>query len=552
MAFLRKKIKKGNPYWYIVQKKRIGKEVTDEWQIYLGTVEKILKKFQDVGPNKTIKLKSYPFGKIAVILAIDQELGFTQIVNEITHKKNVDGLTVGEYLLITIFGRWCGPLSKKATAEYFHKSFLKFYYNIPHKMNVQNILNHMKYIKDEGTINTISDEITKHLISKGIIPTILNLDTTNFSTEIEKGEELPKPGNAKNKRFDKNIVGLGLVANEDGIPFIHETYPGNVHDSKILPDIVDRITKRLKTLKIDPKSITVVMDKGNNSDENIKKITERKKMHLVGSLKRDQVKDLLKIPLHEFDILYTNGKKHEIRGYRSKRDIFGQTFTVVVSHNPATEKRQRMTYERSKQKFLDGMNELKKKYERAEGRGRKMEQAGLIREATKLIHKNFQGVFKYGIQTKPKGVEYWVDLDKEKEMNSAFGKNAIFTDIHDWTSEQIVKTYNSKWSLENDFKWLKDKLLIPIAPIYVRTDESIRVHVFLCVVGLLFMRYFIWKMKDLKVSDLELIEAMEGIRVSLVSNQENMKNTRMVVEEMDMVQSRIFSRLDMGQYLQMI
>jgi transposase len=135
-------------------------------------------------------------------------------------------------------------------------------------------------------------------------------------------------------------------------------------------------------------------------------------------------------------------------------------------------------------------------------------------------------------------------------MNSAFGKNAIFTDVHDWTSEQIVKTYNSKWSLENDFKWLKDKLLIPITPIYVRTDESIRVHVFLCVMGLLFMRYFIWKMKDLEVSDRELIEAMEGIRVSLVSNQENMKNTRMVVEEMDMVQSRIFSMHDMGQYLQ--
>lgn len=550
MAFLRKKIKKGNPYWYIVQKKRVGKKVIDEWQIYLGTVENILKKFQGVGPNETVKLKSYQFGKIAAILAIDQELGFTQIVNEITHKKKVDGLTVGEYLLITIFGRWCGPLSKKATAEDFHKSFLKFYYNIPHKMNAQNILNHMKYIKDEETINTISDEITKHLISKGIIPTIQNLDTTNFSTEIDKGEELPKPGNAKNKRFDKNIVGLGLVANEDGIPFIHDTFPGNIHDSKILPDIVDRITKRLKTLKIDPKSITVVMDKGNNSVDNIEKITEGKKMHLVGSLKRDQVKNLLKIPLHKFDILYTNKKKHEIRGYRSKLDIFGQTFTVVVSHNPATEKRQRMSYEKSKQKFLDGMNELKKKYERTEGRGRKMEQAGLIREATKLIHKKFQGVFKYEIQTKPKGVEYWVDQDKEKEMNSAFGKNAIFTDVHDWTSEQIVKTYNSKWSLENDFKWLKDKLLIPITPIYVRTDESIRVHVFLCVMGLLFMRYFIWKMKDLEVSDRELIEAMEGIRVSLVSNQENMKNTRMVVEEMDMVQSRIFSMHDMGQYLQ--
>ena len=114
-----------------------------------------------------------------------------------------------------------------------------------------------------------------------------------------------------------------------------------------------------------------------------------------------------------------------------------------------------------------------------------------------------------------------------------------------------MKTYNSKCSIEDDFKWLKDKLLIPITPLYVRTDESIRVHVFLCVVGLLFMRYFTWRMRDLKLSDRRLIEAMEDIRVSLVSSQENIKNPKMVVEEMDMVQSKIFSRFDMGQFLQM-
>ena len=147
MSFLRKKIKKGKPYWYVVKKMRIGKTVKDEWEVYLGTVENILKKFQSVVPTENIKLKSYQFGKLAALLAIDEELGFTQIVNKLINKKKIQGLTVGEYLLVTIFGRWCGPLSKKATAEYFNKSFLKFYYNIPHKMNTQNILNHMNYIK---------------------------------------------------------------------------------------------------------------------------------------------------------------------------------------------------------------------------------------------------------------------------------------------------------------------------------------------------------------------------------------------------------------------
>ena len=549
MPFLRKKIKKGKPYWYIVKKIRIGKIVKDEWEVYLGTVENILQKFQDVGPTENIKLKSYQFGKLAAILAIDSELDFTHIIDNLTNKKQIKGLSVGEYLLVTIFGRWCGPLSKKASAEYFNKSFLKFYYNIPHKMNAQNILNQMKYIKEKEMINAISDEISKRLVSKGIIPTILNLDNTNFSTNIEKNGSLLRKGNSKNKRFDKNIVGLGLVINQDNIPFIHETFPGNIHDSKILPDIVDQITLRLKTLKIDPESITIIMDKGNNSEDNIERITG--KMHIVGSLKRDQVRNLLELPLQEFEYLYTNKKKHEIKGYRTQLEVFGQEYTVVISHNSATEKRQKITYMNAKQKFLIGMKELKDKYERTEGSGRKMGQAGAIQKSSKLIPKNFQSVFIYEINTKPKELKYWVDEDKEKEIYSSFGKNAIFTDLHNWTSEQIVKTYNLKYLLENDFKWLKDKLLIPITPIYVWTDESIRVHVFLCVVGLLFMRYFLWKMKDLGVSEKELLEALENIRVSLVSNQKNMKKVKIVVEEMDSIQSRIFSRFDLGRYLQM-
>ena len=91
MPFLTKKIKKGKPYWYIVQKKRVGNTVKDEWQVYLGTVENILQKFQGVGPTEKIKLKSYQFGKLAAILAIDNDLDFTCIINDLTNKKQIKG-----------------------------------------------------------------------------------------------------------------------------------------------------------------------------------------------------------------------------------------------------------------------------------------------------------------------------------------------------------------------------------------------------------------------------------------------------------------------------
>lgn len=548
MVKLKKKMIKGHPYYYIIKERRIKGKLITEWQVYLGSPKKILEKIQKVGPNQEIRIKSFEFGKLAAILAINEELKFTTIVNELTDKKKVEGLTVGEYLLITIFGRWCGPLSKKATAEHFQQSFLKFHFNIPHKMNAQNIFNHMKYIEDEETIQQISQELAQRLIEKGFTPSVLYLDTTNFFTYIENGGELLKPGESKQKQFTKNLVGVGLVATQDNLPILHETYPGNRHDSKILPVIVDRIVERLKSLKIDPETIAIVMDKGNNSQDNIDKILGE--MHLVGSLKRDQVRHLLSIPLDEYDELYSNRKKHQISGYRTKLTVFGQEFTVVIRYNPATAKRQKKSYEKANRKFLTGMKELKGKYECTSGRGRRMGQAGVIRESKKLIYRNHESVFKFEFDTEPKMLRYWVDEEKEQEWYSWFGKTAVFTDMDAWTSTQIVKTYNGLHRLENDFHWLKDKLLIPITPMYVRKDESIRVHVFLCVIGLLFMRYFLWRLKDLDRRPKKLLGALEGIRVAFLS-YENKKSLTLKVEELDPVQSRIFSEFDMWRYLKM-
>ena len=544
MVKLKRKRIKGHTYWYAVSQKRVNGKLIDEWQVYLGSAKSILEKIQGGGP-KHVNIKSFEFGKVATILAIDEELQFSKTINDIVVKKDMKGLSVGEYVLVSVFGRWCGPLSKRATAKMFKQSFLDFYYSIPHKMNAQNIFNNLAYLT-KNTIERISFEVSKRLIDLGLRPSILMWDTTNFTTNIQNGESLARKGKAKNKRFDKNIVGVGLAVSEDNIPFFHETYPGNIHDSKVLSESIDRIVGQIKALDVDPKTITVVMDKGNNSDTNIDKILED--IHVVGALKRDQVKKFMNVPLYNYKMLYVNEKGHTVRGWRTTLEAYGQGFTVVISHNEATEKRQRGTYLRYEQKFLEGIKDIKERYERKGGRGRPMSQSGAIRQIRALTSDNYPSVFKYDIGLEPKEIRYWIDDDAKKALFASFGKNAIFTDRHDLPTDEIVRIYNSKYQLENDFKLLKDKLVISLTPAYVRKDDSIRIHVFVCVTGLLFMRFFFWRMKDLRQSEKDLLEALEGIRVALVST-EDMKGAKMVVEEMTPLQARIFSRLDLGRFI---
>jgi len=57
---------------------------------------------------------------------------------------------------------------------------------------------------------------------------------------------------------------------------------------------------------------------------------------------------------------------------------------------------------------------------------------------------------------------------------------------------QIVETYDARNQIETDIAHLKEKLLIPLKPVYVRKDLKIRSHVFLCVIGLLLYNHLLY------------------------------------------------------------
>lgn len=171
-------------------------------------------------------MSSFEFGKTAAILRISEELEFCQCVNQNVTKKEIEGLSVGEYMLLIILGRTNGPLSKQATSEWFNESFLKFQWKFPHKLNSQNFLNNMDFLTEE-TIRKIEENIAAKLIDKGIKPTTIFWDTTNVFSYIESGEKLPQKGRSKEKRHDKNLVTFGIAESDENIPLLHETYPGN-------------------------------------------------------------------------------------------------------------------------------------------------------------------------------------------------------------------------------------------------------------------------------------------------------------------------------------
>ncbi len=541
MHFKIKEIK-GHKYLYLIQNQRINGKMKQVKQICIGTPQKV---YNLLKKNRELKIASFSFGKPAALMKAAQEVGLTDSLNNRINRKNIEGLTPAQYLLTILIGRAEHTLSRNRLDEYFKKSILSFHWKPKHKLNSQNFLNYMEKL-DENTIKEIENDVATRLVELGHKPTRLIFDTTNYYTHIQNGGELPKKSNSKEKRYDKNLIGLGMTISDDNLPFNSFTYPANQHDTKVFSNIIDEICDRLKRIKVPAKDITMVVDRGMLSENNVKNVLEE--MHIVGSLTSSMAKDLFSMPISEYETKWKNNSDNTIKAHRTSGDHYGTDLVLVIKYNEKNARKQKREWDRNKQKIFDKVEEIRKSLNR-KGRGRKMTAKGLTNRIVDSIQKQYRGLFDYSAVKNDGKLELKFELLENEEHTylSSLGKTVIFTDNASFSTMEIVEIYGSRNVIEDDYKWMKDKLLIPLKPMYVWKDSKIRAHVFLCVMGLLLYNYLLLKINKPGLSLPRLSEDLEKIRLVLIS--EDVKNVDFVIEDLNKDSAELFSRLDLSGYI---
>ena len=534
----------GRKYLYVIKNERIDGKVVQTIQKYIGTADQV---YDLIMEPKETRIASYSFGKPAALLKAAEEVGLIEAMNKYVDRKSMTGLTPAEYLLLIIIGRSEHALSRNVLEEYFKESLLKFFWNPKYKLSSQNFLNYMEKL-DEETIHKIEIDVSRTLIKKGIRPTKLTFDTTNFYTHIEHGEDLPKKGFSKDKRYDKNLIGVGLTTSNNDIPFQTITYPANVPDATLFSGLIDSICKRVEEIEIPLEEMTIIFDRGTNSTDNIEQVLD--KMHVVGALPSSMCKDLFKIPLSEFEEEWENGKKNIVKAHRIKGVWYEKEFTGVIKHSETTKRKQIHEWETRKAVILKKIQEIRSKLNH-NGKGRKTTAKGLMNRVVDIVPKQFRGLFDYNvIETEGKlRLDFSLNDTREKEFHFGMGKTVVFTDKEILTTKEIVEMYDSRNMIEEDIKWLKDKLLIPIKPVYVRKDVKIRAHVFLCVMGLLLHNYLLHLIDDSELTIQKLSNNLAKIRMGLVHNRKGEKNAEFVIEEMNKETAEIFAKIQLVEYI---
>ena len=119
-----------------------------------------------------------------------------------------------------------------------------------------------------------------------------------------------------------------------------------------------------------------------------------------------------------------------------------------------------------------------------------------------------------GDQPRDLRLAWHVDQAARKELEEEiFGKHVLITSHDDWPVAEVVAGYRSQSEAEFSFRQMKDPHVVSFSPMYHWTEQSIRVHVFTCVLALQIARLMRRRARQagLDLSVRELLSQLAGI-----------------------------------------
>jgi len=559
--------RKNKTYTYIClgHKKRVNGKSKRIWEVILCRKDHIEENLTVIKRklSRTLpKPKEFAFGLVYALYSISKEISLSKIVNNCTLKRE-QGFSVGEYITLLAINRAVTLNSKSQVHKWFDTTALSRYFPaISDSLTIQNILNQMGYL-DQETIRHIEELICKKLFSKfGLKSDCFLFDPTNFYTYIRNYTKttLAQRGHNKKKRNELRQVNMSLLVtqNECNIPLMHETYEGNVPDVTHFKQVLSLMEGRFKAIGLELSKITLVFDKGNNSEEAYKFLDSRD-VHFVSSLRPSMKvsKPLLDVPLSAYEELWTKKSGRKVFGYRTTTTAYlskDKSNTVIATFDEDTFALQEYALDEKISKAILKLEEFIKIQLNTKPQWKDPKKVGAKIDRDILKSKKLSAIIGIIVEKKSEGLELEVtwkidSAAREKYVNH-LGKSIIFSSRNEWSTLEIVKTYRAQIKVEQQFKELNKRDRISVMPVYVWTNEMIRVHMFISVLALLLSNLLYRKIHlagitPSKESCFKALEDMKEIHLCYNDNEP----PDVLLTQMSPLQRKLYKTLDLKRFI---
>lgn len=527
MPSLTRKIIKGRPYYYARWCQRVDGRPKIVKTLYLGSLDHLVQAIETAQqPLPPREAEVARFGEVAALFDQAAQLGLVELIDAQIPKRD-QGLSVGQYLLLAAINRAAHPTSKTKLARWYRQTVLpRLLPATADQLSSQAFWNHMDRVT-QADIEAIETSLALRLLKDFRLDLrMLVYDGTNFFSYINTRNPaaLPARGHNKQKRTDLRQVSLGLLVSTDfHVPLLHWVYAGNVTDATIFRTISEELAQRYRQLAEGCEHITLIFDKGNNSAEAFDTV-DASGFHFVGSLVPSQHPELLRIPLEQFRPL--PGPRFEgVTVYRTKKEVFGQERTIVVTFNESLLEGQLQGITASMEKARRKLAELQRKLHRHQYGQVKGGQAPKAESVRKQVEQILSGQFlkqliRCEVTEGPvPGLTFRSNTDALSHLvETQLGKTLLFTDNAEWSEEEIVAGYRAQHHIESAFRDMKNPHFLGWSPMFHWTDSKIRVHAFYCVLALTLVSLLQRTLdaKGIQLSLTAMMELLAGIQEVLL------------------------------------
>ena len=555
MAHIHKKMKKGRPYYYVREIARVDGKPKVINQVYLGSPDRMLELATGKAtlPNK---IQAQEFGALWLANLIEKEIDIAGLVDKVVpQERDAKTPSVGEYFLYAIYNRMIGACSKRAMPGWYKQTAIQHIRPI----QVDELTSQMFWQKwnqvGEKQLKQIADDFLCRVAElEPSSKDCVMFDTTNYYTFMASDTEsdLAQRGKSKEGRNWLRQIGLALLVSRDKrMPLFYKEYEGNRHDSKVFLQIMeDMFTAMHGTGKKDA-TLTVIFDKGMNSEDNIAAIDAREDINFITTYSTYFGDHLVHVDLGKFTPVDTRRNKKlsqkdrdddRLMAWRTEEEYWGRQRTVVVTYNPLTATKQRYGFEKKLLRLQDLLFEYQAKVNRQAPHWRK-KQVILTRykDACAELHipsdlyrvevSSIKGKLRMNFRKNHYRLSRYIDR---------FGKNILITDITDWSTDEIVQASIDRWTVEEGFRLTKDENLVAMRPIRHWTDSKIRCHFFTCIAAMALLRIIEIRLRraGVDITAKTAMHHMHRLHSCLVWFPKKKKVLRML-EEPDKLQSQI-------------
>ncbi len=533
MAHLHKKIKNGRPYYYVREMQRVGGKPTVVSQVYLGSADRILALITDNQPALPKRFASKEFGSLWVLNEIDRDIDFAALVDaHLPAKRPSRGLSLGQLLYYAVLNRAIAPKSKRQLAAWYEQTDIQHIRPVNLKaLSPQRFWNHCDRITHDQ-LDVLQRAFFERLATLWSPQSDqLLFDTTNYYTYLDSQtpSDLAKRGYNKAGKHHLRQVGLALLTERaSGRPLAYWLYPGNQHDARFFQHHLEAMLGQIEALSQTPKTVTLVFDKGMNSEETFSHLDQSAHVRFITSYSPYFAPDLARLSLKHFAVLpiaknkalAAKGKAHDqVLYHQTTAELWGQTRQVLITYNPKTFRKKRHELRRKLDQVRDVLYDLRRKYREGQRHWHKAEavQAHYDKLCEELHLSPAFFDLRFYREHDQAVMTFRLNRYQCESHLRRIAKTILVTNHQDWAAAEIYQAYSDRYQIEHQFRQAKSPFHVALMPQYHWTDSKIRIHIFVCMVALTYLTLLRQRLKQagVQLSIAETMSTMRELRTAL-------------------------------------